>query len=168
MWDTSTVVFWHGVVCGLSRRKEASRLSGIVVANGWWIDPNLEESCPYCLRKTVSEWTVLKIVIQQCTYICGKLTGEGCVGRDTMQTEASWVPNSLLHNSQALEISHPSRSGEAGAKPGWRCHSSLMRFRNSPRVNLTAYTTSLVVVFTLIRSQDHPFPWAFQLHWENR
>lgn len=166
MWDTSTVVFWYSVVCGLSRRKEASRLSGIVVANGWWIDPDLGEPCPYCLRKTVSEWTILKIVTQQCTYICGKRTAEGPVGQDTRQTEASWVPNPLLHNSQALEISQPSGSGEAAAKPGWKCHSLLTCFRNSPPINLMACTTSLVVVFTLICSQDHPFPWAFQLHCE--
>lgn len=46
-------MFWYGVVCGLRRRKEASRLSGIVVANEWRTDPNLGESCPYCLWKTV-------------------------------------------------------------------------------------------------------------------
>lgn len=41
-----------------------------------------------------------------------------------------------------------------------------MCFRNSPGINLVASTMSHDAVFTLICSQDCPFPWAFQLHWE--
>lgn len=41
-----------------------------------------------------------------------------------------------------------------------------MCFRNSPGINLVASTMSHDAGFTLICSQDFPFPRAFQLHWE--